>query len=120
MDIPTNDLKRGFQIYQLELEEKAIKVLRSGWYVLGNEVKEFESEFGTAIGSKFCIGVDNGLNAIGLSIKALGIGQGDEVIVQANTYIATILGITMHGATPIFVEPNSCYNMDSSLIEEKI
>lgn len=118
--IPLNDLKRGFQRYQEEYEEKALKVLRSGWYVLGNEVKTFEEEFAKAIGAKYCVGVDNGLNAIALGIRALGIGQGDEVIVQANTYIATVLGATQNGATPVFVEPNSYYNLDAQKIEEKI
>lgn len=120
MSIPVNDLKRGFQLFQEELENKALDVLRSGWYILGNEVKNFESEFANAIGTKYCIGVDNGLNAIMLGIKALGIGPGDEVIVQANTYIATVLGITMNGATPVFVEPTPFYNMDPELIEEKV
>lgn len=120
MSIPVNDLKRGFEIYQDEFENKAIEVLRSGWYILGNEVKKFEGEFSSVIGSKYCIGVDNGLNAISLGIKALGIGIGDEVIIQANTYIATVLGATMHGATPIFVEPTPYYNMDPKQIEQKI
>lgn len=120
MNIPINDLERGFKMYQDEFESKAIEVLRSGWYVLGNEVKNFEDEFADAIGSKYCVGVDNGLNAISLGVKALGIGPGDEVITQANTYIATILGVTINGATPIFVEPNSFYNIDTELIEQKI
>ncbi len=118
--IPINDLKRGFEMYQDEIEAKALEVLRSGWYVLGREVKNFEEEFAIAIGSKFCVGVDNGLNAIMLGTKALGIGPGDEVIIQANTYIATVLGVSMNGATPIFVEPTPCYNMDPKLIEQNI
>ena len=120
MNIPINDLKRSFVMYQDELEEKVIEVLRSGWFVLGNEVKNFEHEFANAIGSKYCMGVDNGLNAIGLGIKALEIGPGDEVIIQANTYIATVLGVTMHGATPVFVEPTPYYNMDPKQIEKSI
>lgn len=68
MNIPINDLKRGFQMYQEELEEKAIEVLRSGWYVLGKEVEKFESEFANAIGARYCIGIDNGLNSISIGI----------------------------------------------------
>jgi Predicted pyridoxal phosphate-dependent enzyme apparently involved in regulation of cell wall biogenesis len=115
-----NNLKSNYQLYQRELEEKAIEVLRSGWYILGYEVEQFENEFAKAVGTKFCVGVDNGLNAISLGIKALNIGKGDEVLIQANTYIATVLGVTMHGATPIFIEPTQYYNMDPCQIEKHI
>lgn len=118
--IPCNDSKRLFNKYKDEFEQAALDVLRSGWYVLGNNVKEFEKEFAESISSKYCVGVDNGTNAIKLGIQALGIGPGDEVIVQANTYIATVLGITANGATPIFVEPNEYYNMNDNEIESKI
>ena len=118
--IPCNDSKRLFNKYKDEFEQAALDVLRSGWYVLGNNVKEFEKEFAESISSKYCVGVDNGTNAIKLGIQALGIGPGDEVIVQANTYIATVLGITANGATPIFVEPNEYYNMNDTEIESKI
>lgn len=118
--IPCNDSKRLFNKYKKEFEQVALDVLRSGWYVLGSNVQEFEKEFAESIGSKHCVGVDNGTNAIKLGIQALGIGPGDEVIVQANTYIATVLGITSNGATPIFVEPNEFYNMDDNEIELKI
>lgn len=118
--IPCNDSKRLFNKYKDEFEKAALDVLRSGWYVLGSNVQEFEKEFAESTGSKYCIGVDNGTNAIKLGIQALNIGVGDEVIVQANTYIATVLGITANGATPIFVEPNEFYNMDDNEIESKI
>lgn len=118
--IPCNDSKRLFNKYKNEFEQAALGVLRSGWYVLGGNVQEFEKEFAESIGSKYCIGVDNGTNAIKLGIQALGIGAGDEVIVQANTYIATVLGITANGASPIFVEPNEFHNIDDSEIESKI
>lgn len=118
--IPCNDSKRLFNKYKDEFEQAALDVLRSGWYVLGNNVQEFEKEFAESIGSKFCVGVDNGTNAIKLGIQALGIGPGDEVIVQANTYIATVLGITANGAAPIFVEPNEFFNMNENEIESKI
>ena len=118
--IPCNDSKRLFNKYKKEFEEAALSVLRSGWYVLGENVKEFEQEFAESISSKYCIGVDNGTNAIKLGIQALGIGEGDEVLVQANTYIATVLGITSNGATPVFVEPNSFHNMDENDVELRI
>ncbi len=120
MKIPFNVLDRQFFKYQDEYEKKAIDVLRSGWYVLGKEVSEFEKEFAKYIGSKYAIGVDNGLNALVLAFRALEIGKEDEVLVQGNTYIASVMGISMNGATPIFIEPDQHYNMDIDRIEEKI
>lgn len=120
MEVPFNPLDRQYFMFQTEYEEKALKVLRKGWYILGEEVDAFEDEFARYVGANYCIGVDNGLNALVLSFRALGIGQGDEVIVQANTFIATVMGITMNGATPVFVEPNEFHNLDSNKIEEKI
>ena len=110
--IPSNDLKRQFDKYQEEYEEKALEVLRSGWYVLGKEVEAFEKEFASYIGTQHCVGLASGLDALWLSFRILGIGQGDEVLVPANTYIASVMGITINGATPIFVEPNAFYNID--------
>lgn len=118
--IPCNDSKRLFNKYQAEFETAALDVLRSGWYILGNNVKAFEEKFATSINAKHCVSVDNGTNALKIGIQALGIKSGDEVIVQSNTYIATILGITSNGATPIFVEPNEYFNMNDSNIESKI
>jgi len=120
MDVPFNPLDRQYFMFQKEYEEKALKVLRKGWYILGEEVEAFEEEFSDYMGTEYCIGVDNGLNALVLSFRALGIGPGDEVIVQANTFIATIMGITMNGATPVFVEPNEFHNLNSQKIEDKI
>lgn len=97
------------------------KVLHSGWYVLGNEVDNFESEFAEYCGTKYCIGVANGLDALELIIHGYGIGEGDEVIVPSNTYIASILAVSSNRATPVMVEPNILtYNIDPSKIEEKI
>lgn len=118
--IMPNRLDRGFEKYQEEFERKAIEVLRSGWYVLGNEVSSFEREFADYVGSKYCVGLASGLDALWISFRILGIGAGDEVIVQGNTYIASVMGITMNGATPVFVEPDEYYNIDASAIEEKI
>lgn len=118
--IMPNRLDRGFFMYQKEFEQKAIEVLRSGWYILGNEVKQFETEFAAYTGSKHCVGLASGLDALWIAFRVLGIGKGDEVIVQGNTYIASVMGITINGATPIFVEPDEYFNMDASKIEEKI
>ncbi len=120
MNIMPNRLDRGFYKYQKEFEDKALEVLRSGWYVLGNEVKSFEEEFANYIGAKYSVGLASGLDALWIAFRILGIGEGDEVIVQANTYIASVMGITMSGATPVFVEPDEYYNIDASKIEEKI
>lgn len=118
--IMPNRLDRGFYQHQEELEEKALQVLRSGWYILGNEVNEFEKEFATYIGTKYCVGLASGLDALWIAFRALKIGEGDEVIVQGNTYIASVMGITLNGATPVFVEPDEYFNIDASRIEEKI
>lgn len=120
MKIMPNRLDRGFFAYQKEFEDKAIAVLRSGWYVLGKEVASFEEEFAAYIGSKYCVGLASGLDALILAFRVLGVGVGDEVIVQSNTYIASVMGITINGATPIFVEPDAFYGLDASKIEEKI
>ena len=120
MNIPFNVLDRQYLKYQSEYENKVLETLRKGWYVLGPEVENFEKEYADSLGAKYVIGVDNGLNAIVLAFRALGMKEGDEVIVQANTYIASVMGITMNGATPIFVEPNEFYNIDVDKIEEKI
>ena len=120
MKVKCNVLDRQFFQYQQEYEEAALRVLRSGWYVLGNEVKQFEEEFAAFTGRKYCVGLNSGLDALIMSVRALGIGQGDEVIVQANTYIATVLGITEKGAIPVFVEPDEYYNIDADKIEAAI
>ena len=120
MQVKCNVLDRQFQMYQKEYEQAALRVLRSGWYVLGNEVEQFEKEFARFTGRKYCVGLNSGLDALIMSVRALGIGSGDEVIVQANTYIATVLGITENGATPVFVEPDEYFNIDANKIEQAI
>lgn len=120
MKIVPNRLDRGFYMYQKEFENKALEVLRSGWYILGNEVKSFEEEFATYVGVKHCVGLASGLDALWIAFRVLGIGAGDEVIVQGNTYIASVMGITINGATPIFVEPDEYNNIDVEKIEEVI
>ena len=119
--IPVNDLKRGFTLFQAEYENKALEVLRSGWYILGKEVEIFEQKFAkTLFDNCYCAGVDNGLDAIMLGLKAAGVGEGDEIIVQANGYIATMLGIMQCGAIPVFVEPDDYYQLDANNIESVI
>lgn len=120
MKIPQNRMDLGFQKYQKEFEEKALDVLRSGWYILGKEVSSFEEEFAKYTGSKYCVGLASGLDALWLAFRVLGIGEGDEVIVQGNTYIASVMGITINGATPIFAEPDEYHNIDTSKLESLI
>lgn len=120
MKIDLAVLGRQFELYQEEYEAAALRVLRSGWYVLGPEVEAFEQAFAAYVGRKYCIGVGSGLDALTLSVRALGIGTGDEVLVPANTYIATVLAITANGATPVFVEPDDCFTLDAARIEAAI
>ena len=115
--IMTNRLDRGFYKYQNEFEEAALRVLRSGWYIMGKELEAFEGSFASYIGAKYSLGVGNGLDALTLAVRALGIGEGDEVIVQGNTYIASVMGISINGATPVFVEPNEYYEIDETRLE---
>lgn len=123
--IPFLDLKKINEQYQDELESAAINVIKSGYYILGENINKFEYEISNYIGVKHAVGVANGLDALRLIFKAyieLGLMKpGDEVIVQANTYIATILSITDNGLIPILIEPNiDTYNIEISEIEKKI
>ena len=104
-----------------ELRNAFDRVFARSWYIEGVEDKAFEKAFAEYCGTKYCVGVGNGLDALMLALKALGIGDGDEVIVPSNTYIATALAVTYVGATPVFVEPFiSTFNINPALIEEKI
>lgn len=118
--ILANRMDREFLAHQAEYEEAAVRVLRSGWYIMGKELSAFEEEFAKYTGTKYAVGVGNGLDALWIAFRVLGIGAGDEVIVQANTYIASVMGITINGATPIFVEPDKYHCIDVNKIEEKI
>ena len=120
MKVISGRLDRAFELHQKEYEDKAIEVLRSGWYILGKEVSSFEEEFAAHNNIEYCVGVASGLDALALAIRALGIGEGDEVLVQANTYIASVMGITMNRATPVFVEANKYYNFSVEDLESKI
>ncbi|RXR19276.1 DegT/DnrJ/EryC1/StrS family aminotransferase [Flavobacterium amnicola] len=119
------DIKKINEPYQNAFQEKLKAVMDSGWFILGNEVKQFEDNFANFCGSKYGIGVGNGLDAITLTflgyIENGNLQKGDEIIVPANTYVASILGILHAGLVPVLVEPNlETYNINPSLIEAKI
>ena len=120
MKILANNLKRQYELYAPEFEAKALEVLRSGWYILGNEVRSFEEEFASWIGAKYCIGLGSGLDALWISLKLLGIGPDDEVIVSSNAYIACVMAITINGAKPVFVESDRYFNMDAGQVEAAV
>ena len=123
--IPFLDLKSINAQYREELINACTRVIDSGWYINGNELEQFESDFANYCGTQYAIGVANGLDALTLTLRAwkeLGrLKDGDEVIVPSNTYIASILAITANNLTPILVEPNiNSYNLDPDLIEAAI
>jgi len=121
MNIPFNDFASPYQELKAELDEAYLRFMQSGWYVLGKEVEAFEQEYAAYCGTKFCVGVGNGLEAMQLVLRAWNIGPGDEVIVPSNTYIATWLAISHAGATPVPVEPDPrTYNLDPNLVEAAI
>ncbi len=106
---------------RMELDEAYRRVMDSGWFIMGNELEQFEKEFAAYCGTKYCIGVGNGLDALHIILRAYGIGAGDEVLVPANTFIATALAVSYAGATPVFVDcDENTYNMDPGLVEDKI
>jgi dTDP-4-amino-4,6-dideoxygalactose transaminase len=115
--IEYENLANSNAAYFAELEAAASRVIRSGWYVLGQEVSAFEQEFSQYVGAKHCIGVANGLDALVLSIEALNLPKGSDVLVASNTYIATILAILRAGHHPVLVEPVlETFNMDPALL----
>lgn len=115
------DLHKINERFRDEIDARIKKVLDSGWYLLGEQDKTFEKNFAEYCGVKHCIGCANGLDALNLIIRAYGFGAGDEIIVPANTYIASILAISENGCTPVLVEPDiNTYNINPDLIEEKI
>lgn len=121
MTVPFLDLRATYLELQADLDQAFHRVMDSGWYILGQEVEAFEEEFAAFCGVKHCIGVGNGLDALHLILRATGIGKGDEVIVPANTYIATWLAVSYSGATPVPVEPDVLtYNMHPAHIEKAI
>ena len=115
------DLKKINNRFRAEMDTRIKEILDSGWYLSGKWNDEFSKHFAEFCGTKHAVGVANGLDAINLIIRGFGFGRGDEIIVPANTYIATILAISENGCTPVLVEPNiNTYNIDPDLIESKI
>ncbi|MBQ3311803.1 DegT/DnrJ/EryC1/StrS family aminotransferase [bacterium] len=107
--------------FRNEIDNRIKTILDKGWYLQGEENEKFTSDFAKFCGCKYCVGVANGLDALNLIIRAYGFGVGDEIIVPANTYIASILAISQNGCTPVLVEPDiNTYNINPDLIEEKI
>ena len=120
MEVKFSVLRRCFALHQAEYEEASLRTLRSGWYVLGQELESFENSFARYIGMEHGVGVNSGQDALILAFRALGIGPGDEVITQGNAYIASVFGITENGATPVFVEPDEYFGLDPEKIEAAI
>lgn len=121
MNIPFLNFEPMHNEVHDELQAAFNTVLKSNWFVLGNHVNQFETEYADFNQVKHVIGVSNGLDALHLSLLALGITKGDEVIVPSNTYIATVLAVSYVGATPVFVEPNiETFNIDVEKIEAAV
>ncbi|MEO7887971.1 MAG: DegT/DnrJ/EryC1/StrS family aminotransferase, partial [Polaromonas sp.] len=115
--IEYESLARSNEQFMADLEAAATRVIRSGWYVLGQEVSAFETEFAQYVGTKHCIGVANGLDALILSMEALDLPAGSDILVASNTYIATILAILRAGHKPVLVEPElATFNIDPALL----
>ncbi|MCR5303052.1 MAG: DegT/DnrJ/EryC1/StrS family aminotransferase, partial [Lachnospiraceae bacterium] len=108
-------------MHSAEYDEAALRVLRSGHLILGPEVEAFEKEFSAFHGEDiYCAGLASGLDALWIGMKLLGIGPGDEVIIQGNAYIASVMGITINGATPVFTEPGPDSQTDPDNVEKAI
>lgn len=121
MEVPFVSFKPLEAELDADLRAAFERVYERSWYIRGSEDEAFQRAFAEYCGTDFCVGCGNGLDALFLSLKALGIGEGDEVIVPSNTYIATALAVSYVGATPVFVEPDiRTYNIDPSLIEAAI
>ena len=119
--VPFLDLQAAYLELQAELDAACRRVMASGWYILGQEVEAFESEFAAYCGVRHCVGVSNGLDALQLILRGYGIGAGDEVIVPANTFIATWLAVSRAGAMPVPVEPNeSTHTIEAEHVETAI
>jgi dTDP-4-amino-4,6-dideoxygalactose transaminase len=121
VNIPFLDLGPTYLASKPAIDAALARVASSGWFLLGKELEAFEADYARYCGSAHCAGVANGLDALHLALKALGVGPGDEVIVPSNTYIATWLAVSQCGATPVPVEPDEAtYNIDPELIEAAI
>lgn len=121
MSVPFLDLGAATRELRPEIDEALTRAVDSGWYIGGPEVARFEQEYAAYCGADHCVVVGNGLDALHLILRALDIGPGDEVIVASNSYIATVLAVTMVGASPVFVEPDPLtHNLDPGQVEPAI
>ncbi len=119
--IPFLDLKAPYTELKAELDEAIARVVSSGWFIGGAEVEQFEAEYASYCGTDYAVGVANGLDALHLALRAMGVGPGDEVIVPSNTYIATWLAVSQCGAIPVPVEPDELtFNINPNFIESAI
>jgi dTDP-4-amino-4,6-dideoxygalactose transaminase len=119
--VPFLNLAAAYQELKSDIDSAVLRVMTAGQYIGGSEVEAFEEEFAAYCGSRYAVGVGNGLDALHLALRAMGVRSGDEVIVPANTYIATWLAVTMTGAVPVPVEPDNCsFNMNPALVENAI
>ena len=115
------DLRAAYAELKADIDRAVSRILEGGLYILGPEVEAFESEYATYCETAHCVGLANGLDALHLALRAMGVGQGDEVIVPSNTYIATWLAVSQCGATPVPVEPvETTYNLDPAQIEAAV
>lgn len=121
MRVPFLDLKSPYAELRDELDAAYRRVMESGWFIMGDELHAFETQFAAYCGTKHCVGVGNGLEALHLILRALGVGPGDEVIVPSNTYIATWLAVSYAGAKPVPVEPDrDTHNLDPERVHDAI
>jgi dTDP-4-amino-4,6-dideoxygalactose transaminase len=121
MRVPFLDLKAPYAELRDELDAAYHRVMESGWFIIGDELRAFETEFAAYCGTKHCVGVGNGLEALHLILRGLGVGPGDEVIVPSNTYIATWLAVSYAGAKPVPVEPDPhTHNLDPERVHDAI
>ena len=119
--VPFLDLRGPYVELRQELDAALARVADSGWYLLARELDAFERAFAAYTGARHCAGLANGLDALHLALRALGVGPGDEVIVPSNTYIATWLGVSQAGATPVPVEPDArTYNLDPAQLDAAV
>lgn len=115
-----NDFKKEYKALEAQIQRAVAACLKSGWYILGKETAAFEEAFARYVGVPYVIGVANGLEALQISLMAVGIGKGDEVLTVSNSAVATSLAISNVGATPVFVDVDEYYHMDVTQIEKKI
>ena len=120
MEVQSVVLKRTFDLHKEEYEEAALRALNSGWYILGKEMEDFELKFAAYMGVKHCVALNSGTDALIMAFRAIGIKPGDEVIVPAGTYIASVIGVTENGGAPVFVDMDGHMEIDADAIEQKI